>query len=113
VNNPNGTFTQLTFSWNITSAGNGNYTISAYAWPVLDETYTADNLLIGGRIQVSIAGDLNGDSTVDIYDAITLSGAYNAIPKSSSWNPDADINNDNIIDLYDAIILAGNYGKTA
>jgi len=59
------------------------------------------------------AGDLNGDGTVDIYDAITLANAYNSIPGSPNWNANADINSDDIVDIYDAILLANNYGKTA
>jgi len=72
-----------------------------------------ENNFTGGIVKVTVAGDINGDFTVDIYDAITLAGGYNSIPKSSGWNPNADINDDNIVDIYDAIILAGNFGKTA
>ncbi len=54
-------------------------------------------------------GDVNGDGTVDIYDAIILSGAYNSKPGYGNWNPSADINKDGIVDIYDAIILASYY----
>jgi parallel beta-helix repeat protein len=106
-------YTALTFGWNTTSFPYGNYTLSAYAWPVPSETNTANNNHTGMVISVTISGDINGDFTVDIYDAITLAGAYNSAPSSLNWNANADINGDNIIDIYDAIILAGNYGKTA
>jgi hypothetical protein len=59
-----------------------------------------------------LGGDVNGDFTVDLYDAILLAGSYNTTPQSPTWNANADLNNDNTIDLYDAIILAGNYGRT-
>jgi len=108
-----GNSTTLTFTWNTTGFAYGNYTLNVYAWPVPGETDTADNNLTGSVISVTIPGDINGDFTVDIYDALTLSGAYNSMPKSSSWNTNADINNDSIVDIYDAIILANNYGKTA
>ncbi len=58
-----------------------------------------------------LLGDVNGDGSVDIYDAIILAGAYNSVPGSPNWNPNADINNDGIVDIYDAIILAGNYNQ--
>ena len=59
----------------------------------------------------AIAGDINDDGIVDIYDAILLANAYNSKPTSSNWNPNADINGDNIVDIFDAILLANNYGK--
>jgi parallel beta-helix repeat protein len=58
-----------------------------------------------------LGGDVNGDFTVDIFDAILLAGSFNSTPESGSWNPNADLNNDNVIDIYDAIILAANFGR--
>jgi hypothetical protein len=102
----------ITLTWNTSSYVYGNYTVRVQAETVLNETNIADNILCCGTIYVGIPGDANGDGGVDIYDAIKLAGAYNSIPRSSSWNPNADINSDNIVDIYDAIILANNYGKT-
>jgi nitroreductase len=59
-----------------------------------------------------VRGDINNDGVVDIFDAIMLSAAWNSMPGSPKWNPNADINSDNIVDIYDAIILANNFGKT-
>jgi len=73
-------------------------------------TFLSDTPVI---VQMGILGDINGDWTVDIYDAIILAGAYNSAPPSSYWNANTDINGDNIVDIYDAIILANNFGKTA
>jgi hypothetical protein len=101
----------LTFTWNTLGFAKGNYTLSAYAWPVPSETNIADNNFTGGVISVTIPGDVNGDFTVDIYDAITLAGAYNSGPTSPNWNSNADINSDNIVDIYDAIILANHYNQ--
>lgn len=56
-------------------------------------------------------GDINADGIVDIYDAILLANAYNSIPGSANWNPDADLNKDSIVDIYDAILLANNYNQ--
>ncbi len=107
-----GDSTTIMFLWNTTGFAYGNYTLSAYAWPVPGETDTADNNLTGGTIYVGLPGDVNGDGIVDIYDAIILAGAYNSKPGDPNWNPNTDINNDGIVDIYDAIILAGNYNKT-
>jgi hypothetical protein len=54
-------------------------------------------------------GDVNGDGTVNILDAIIVSNAFLATPGTSNWNPNADINDDNIVNILDAIILANHF----
>jgi len=105
-----GASTIITFTWNTSGFDYGNCTITAYAEPVLNETDLSDNTL-STRIVITIPGDLNGDFTVDIYDAILLAGAYNSVPASPNWKANADINSDNIVDIYDAIILASRFGR--
>jgi hypothetical protein len=66
------------------------------------------------QVQIDLSrgpGDINGDGTVDIYDAIILAGAFNSMLGSPNWNPNADINGDGWVDIYDAIILAGHYNQ--
>jgi len=106
-----GNSTTVTFTWNTAGFAYGNYTLSAYAWPVPGETDTSNNQLVGGQVLVSIPGDIKVDGTVDIFDAIILAGAYNSKPGDPNWNPNAEINGDNIVDIYDAIILANHYNQ--
>jgi hypothetical protein len=61
---------------------------------------------------VKLVGDVNGDGTVDISDAITLSGSFLALRGDSNWNPNADVNNDGIVDLSDAIMLSNHFLET-
>lgn len=42
------------FVWNTTGFPSGNYTMSAYAWPIPDEVETEDNLYVNGVVQVEI-----------------------------------------------------------
>jgi len=107
-----GSFTTFMFTWNTTGFAYGNYTLSAYAWLVPGETNTADHNFTGGVVTVTIPGDINGDGTVDIYDAILLAGTFNSNPSSPNWNANADINGDGIVDIYDAIILAAHFGQS-
>jgi hypothetical protein len=97
--------------WAVWEFGYGNYVISSYCTPVSGEIDTLDNNFTLGVVKVTIRGDINGDFTVDIYDAILLANAYNSQPNSPTWNSNADINSDNIIDIYDAILLANNYNQ--
>jgi CARDB/Dockerin type I domain len=98
--------TVLTYTWNVAGWTRGDYMISAYAVPVPEETNTADNSHTGSVITVVIPGDINGDGTVDIFDAILLAGAYNTASGGPNWSPNADINGGGTVDIFDAIILA-------
>jgi len=112
VNNlPSGTSTNLTFIWDTTGYVIGNYTISAYATPVLGEIDTADNTCIDGFVIVTIPGDLNGDYRVNYKDLGILAVAYGSDPTKPNWNPYADINGDGRVNYKDLGILAINYGK--
>jgi hypothetical protein len=107
-----GSSTDVTFVWNTTGFAVGNYTVSAYAWSVPNETNTANNTFTGATVCVSIPGDVDGDGAVNKLDAIMLSNAFDATPASLNWNANADINGDGIVDIYDAIILASYFGQS-
>jgi hypothetical protein len=104
----NGTSTILTFTWNTSGFAYGNYTISANADIVPSETNTADNIFYSWII-ITIPGDISGDFTVNILDAITLANSFAATPNSPQWNPNADINDDGVVNILDAIILSNHF----
>ncbi len=109
VNNvaPGANVTVTVATWNTTTWAYGDYFLTAV-------TNASDRTVTGIPVRVVLPGDVNGDGTVDLYDAILLAGSYGEDSGSPTWNPsapNADINCDNIVDLYDAIILAGNFGK--
>jgi len=104
--------TTLTFTWNTTTYAKSNYTLSAYAWPVPNETEVVDNTLIGGMVLVTLAGDVDGDYDVDIFDVVAMSGAYGSNENEPVYVSNYDINSDGQIDILDIVIAAGNYGKS-
>jgi len=108
--NPGNTAT-LTFTSSTTGVPYGNYTISATAHLPSDSD-PSDNTFIDGWILVTIAGDLNGDQTVNILDAIRLAAAFGSTPGNPYWNPNADINGDGVVNILDAIILAAHFGES-
>ena len=103
----------VTFTWNTTSFAYGNYTVSAYAWPVPGETNTANNSFTDGSVIVSIPGDLNGDFTVNISDLAIVAHAFGSNPSSANWNPNADIENDGMVSMPDVAIVARHFGQQA
>ena len=90
----------------------GAYTLSAEADTVPGETDIADNLFIGGTIFVTIAGDVDGDKDVDIYDIVRLAGTYGASKPDPRYDPNCDLDDDGDIDIFDIVIGSGNYGKS-
>jgi hypothetical protein len=95
----------------VTAVFSGNVTVSV-AFDGSNMTQTQKSSL--QMMQYTpIPGDINGDGTVDIYDAILLAAAFGSTPGSSNWNPRADLNGDGIVDIYDAIIQAAHFGQTA
>jgi hypothetical protein len=66
----------------------------------------------GGFFANAITVDLNGDGTVDLFDALLLAKSYGSRPDLQSWNEDTDINGDGVVDIYDAITLCNCFGHT-
>jgi len=92
----------------------GNYTISAYAWPITGETETADNTYTDDTVLVTIPGDVNGDRTVNIIDAAGISAHWYPGPPIGplGYGSNADINNDGSVDIIDLAIVSANWGQT-
>ncbi|MCS7115728.1 MAG: hypothetical protein N0A00_10120 [Candidatus Bathyarchaeota archaeon] len=65
-------------------------------------------------IKVSIlAGDVNCDGEVDIYDVLMACVAYDSKEGGPKWNPNANFASLwNEIDIYDIVTIASQYGKT-
>jgi hypothetical protein len=98
----------LTFPWNTSRLTYGNYTLLGSVIPIPYDTNTADKN-VTTKVVVTILGDINGDGTVNILDAIILGNAFLSNPYSPNWNPNADINGDNAVNILDAIILSNHF----
>jgi parallel beta-helix repeat protein len=97
--------------WDTTGFAKGNYTVTVLIEPLQGEVDTADNTMTT-YVFITIAGDLNGDGVVDIYDAIVLANHFGFHQWYPLWDYNVGINNDGVIDIFDAILLAANYGKS-
>ena len=58
-----------------------------------------------------IPGDVDGDSHVDILDAINASYSYGKGLGDAGWNPLTDLNGDNTTDIFDFVMLASLFGS--
>jgi hypothetical protein len=100
---PGANVTVTVATWNTSTWAYGKYFLTA-ATNASIPTFTSNV-----TVWVVLPGDINGDGTVDLSDAIILSGSFLAQPGDSSWNPNADIVEDGIVDLSDAIVLSGGF----
>jgi len=92
-----------------TGFAKGNYTISAYAWPVPDETDLKDNTYTDGWVIVAMVGDIDGNGKVEIKDIALVAKWFGRIVPPAPANCDLD-NNGNI-DVKDIAIVCKNFGK--
>jgi rhodanese-related sulfurtransferase len=112
-----GASTTLTFTVNTSGFSRGNYTISAIADTVPNETDTADNVLADGIVLVSFPGDTNGDGKVRIDDVLAVASRfgtnYGGPPNSNGWSYDAncDITDDGKIRIDDVLATAQHFGQ--
>jgi peptide/nickel transport system substrate-binding protein len=124
------TFTNLTlvsgnsvtiaFIWNTTGFAYGNYTLTAYASIILNESDTEDNIYTGGWVIVSIIGDITGpsglpDGKCDMRDIGLVARSFGqTVPPA---NPNCDITGptqavpDGKIDMRDISLVARHFGE--
>ncbi len=60
----------------------------------------------------SLAGDVNGDTLINVIDLTIVSLAYGMFAGEPGYNPAADINKDNFVDMRDLVIVAYYLGET-
>jgi parallel beta-helix repeat protein len=108
----------LSFKWNTTSFVYGNYTISAYAEPLPEETDVSDNTFtLNIAVHVGVPGDVSSlvpgvyDGTTNIKDIQYLIIQFGTFPVSANWNPNADLDNSGRVDMRDIAIAILNFNK--
>jgi parallel beta-helix repeat protein len=99
----------ITLTWNTTGFVKGNYTISAYVWPVPGETDIGDNRKEDGCVIVTYVGDFNGDFIVNYKDDRIFGWAYIAYGQTGEVDPRCDLNEDGKIDYKDDRIFGWAY----
>jgi len=112
-----GNFTTVPFTWNTTGFAKGNYTISAVADTVPNETDTADNSFADGVVHVGVPGNVNyfdGSRMVDMIDLWLIQKYYGAVKGQPGplYVPNYDIDDNGKIDMIDLWIAQKNFGQT-
>ncbi len=95
----------LTFYLDASELSKGTYNISACVSGFPGKEY-ADHL-----VEVHLAGDVDRDGDVDLYDSVRLLTSYGAKNGDPHYDPNCDLYCDGQITLYDAVILLTHYGQ--
>jgi parallel beta-helix repeat protein len=107
-----GSFVAITFTWNTAGFAKGNYTISAYSWPVQGQTNTSNNTFMAPEvIHVVMPGDAKVDRVISILDVVMVTSRYGAKRGDKNYDPNVDWNNDGKIDILDVVIVTSHYGQ--
>jgi len=113
-----GSSATLSLVWNTSSFAMGNFSISAYVEPVLDESDVADNQNVSKvPVHVGVPGDISGpiqgvyDGICNMRDINYLIQLFNTNPSSPNWKPNADVNNDAVCNMRDIQIAILNFNK--
>jgi parallel beta-helix repeat protein len=106
-----GKATIIALLWNTAGFAYGNYTITAYAWPVSGETNTANNNGTRGSVIVTISGDVDGNLRVDMTDVMLILSAFGSSVGQPRYIANADIDGSLQIDMTDIMIALSNFGQ--
>ena len=113
-----GSSATLSLVWNTSSFAIGNFSISAYVEPVLDELDVADNQNVSKvPVHVGVPSDISGpiqgvyDGICNMRDINYLIQFFNTNPSSPNWKPNADVNNDAVCNMRDIQIAILNFNK--
>ena len=60
---------------------------------------------------MSLFGDLNNDSKVNITDVSKVAKAFGSSPNGPRWNIQADVNQDGKVDITDVALVAKHFGQ--
>ena len=104
--------TTLVFNWRPLHTGLYNLTTTVDCHNEIAESSETDNTFIIIEYPVALIGDVNGDHTVGIVDAVIVSLAWASSPGGPTWNIRADLNHDGTVGIGDGVRIGLNWAKT-
>jgi minor extracellular serine protease Vpr len=102
VVNPDGTFNLSALAGTYTVIASAEGYLEAQGAPIITSGATTTMQTV-----ILLAGDIDGNNTIDQFDAMTIGMNYNLAAPTA-----ADLNNDGTINILDLELLASNYGQS-
>lgn len=100
----------VSFPWNTSGFGVGDYLVRVCVEPVGNETNIQDNNFTLGFINISIVGDINGDGKVDMKDVGPAARGFMTTLGMPFYNQNADVTDNDKIDMRDIALVARHFG---
>ncbi|MBL8086443.1 MAG: hypothetical protein JNM85_00025 [Chthonomonas sp.] len=103
-------------AYTLTNIQNGTYDILISGAGYLDRKIANVAPLTANVTNANAAlfrGNINNDGTIDLFDYLIFSNAYDTVPSDTAWNAAADLNGDLSVDFFDYLVLSANYEKDA
>jgi hypothetical protein len=106
----------ISATWNTAGFTKGEYTVTAYAWPIQGETDMTDNTRSGGKVIIAMPGDIIGptgvpDGKVDMRDISKVAKLFGVNYPSPRYDANCDIIYDLKIDMKDISFVAKRFGQ--
>ena len=101
--------TIISYEWNTTGFALGNYTLSAYTWPILGQTALDNANVTGSIVLVTCPGDQTGHFKVDFTDIITFVSSYINYYQTGYCDPAADFEHSSKLDFNDVTLFVASY----
>jgi hypothetical protein len=88
-----------------------NYTLKIEITPIEGEADLEDNILEKSWLMITLPGDINGDTEVDIFDVVMICVSYGSEEGEERYNPFSDVDGNGKIEIFDAVIACTHYGE--
>jgi hypothetical protein len=101
-------------TFSLTDVPQKNYTVHVKGskWLAKNVSVDASHGSVPGVNATLLPGDINNDNKINITDLGLLADAFNSMPTSPNWNPNADLNGDNKVNISDLGLLADNFNRS-
>jgi len=63
-------------------------------------------------VRVYIAGDVDHNDAVDVFDVIEVVNAFGSRPGDANWNANCDFDASGQVDVFDVIAVVNNFGRS-
>ncbi|MBS1705559.1 MAG: hypothetical protein JST40_06765 [Armatimonadetes bacterium] len=101
-------------AFTVMNVPNGTYDVRIASQPYLWKRVNGINVSNGnGTMGTStlLAGDVDGDNAVTIFDYVDLSNAFDTSFGDAGFNANADLDRDGTVTIFDYILLSNNFDK--
>ena len=111
-----GSGTLATITFQTIAKGNSMFNFTETLLRSFDEVYEIPIPLVHTRSPgwfQYLAGDANGDKTVNVFDILAVKSRWGRTPASPDWIQEYDVNFDDAINVFDILTIKAHWGQSS